>query len=131
MRLQSKVLVAFLPVALASGIGMAFLTKKVVHTILVEEAGYRGLLKGADIREAVGDLFGGDMETSLLPHLQSSLENAGAVYAMAVDSRGRVLAHTNVSEQGKVYEDPVTRRALDTAEPVFQEVADRGRPVLD
>jgi len=42
-------------------------------------------------------------------------------YAMILDLEGRVLIHTRLAETGTVFQDPLTRRALTTAEPMFQE----------
>jgi len=43
-------------------------------------------------------------------------------YAMILDLQGRVLIHTLVRETGAVYQDPLTRRSLAAAGPLFQEV---------
>src|SRR5574337_2136503 len=42
-------------------------------------------------------------------------------YAMILDLDGRVLIHTRLAERGAVYQDPLARRALTSAEPTFQE----------
>lgn len=46
-------------------------------------------------------------------------------YAMILDLDGRVLIHTRLAETGAIYQDPLTRRALTAAEPMFQETRSR------
>lgn len=51
-------------------------------------------------------------------------------YAMILDLDGRVLIHTRLAETGAVYQDPLTRRALTAAEPMFQETRSPQREML-
>ena len=42
-------------------------------------------------------------------------------YAMILDLNGRVLIHSRVNETGAIFQDPLTRRALPSSEPLIQE----------
>ena len=46
-------------------------------------------------------------------------------YAMILDLSGRVLIHSRVNETGVTYDDPLTRRALAAAAPLFHETRSR------
>lgn len=51
-------------------------------------------------------------------------------YLAALDYRGRVIAHTEPGEFGKVYEDPLTQEAMAASEPLTREVEEGGEPLL-
>jgi signal transduction histidine kinase len=57
-----------------------------------------------------------------LRQLVNSLGREGDLrYAMILDLEGRVLTHTRINETGARYDDPLTRRALTTDLPLFQQ----------
>ena len=51
-------------------------------------------------------------------------------YAVILDLEGRVLVHSRVNETGRLYSDPLTRRALAATAPEFQETRTRQGEVL-
>ena len=51
-------------------------------------------------------------------------------YAMVLDLDGRVLIHSRVNETGRVYRDPLTRRALAATGPFLQETRSRRGEIL-
>ncbi|OCC14140.1 sensory box sensor histidine kinase [Dissulfuribacter thermophilus] len=54
------------------------------------------------------------------------------VYLIVLDPKGRVLSHSNIKEYGKVYTDPVTKRALEATEILVQYVKDaNGNEMVD
>ena len=133
MRIRTKLLVFFLPLALLSVGVMSQLARTGVRAILEQEVEKRGISIVTGTAENPGMAAGfreGD-ERQLLAPLQSVLENTRALYAMALDDSGRVLAHTNVAEKGKVYTDAATVSALRSAHPVSARLEVAGRPVLD
>jgi signal transduction histidine kinase len=131
MRLQTKLLIFLASMAFLVGGLILFLSHRSVHTILVEEVAKRGLLKTKDLPTEAGSGFQTQSETAILPILQASLEQTGAIYAMALDPKGRVLAHTNVVETGKTYTDPATREALRSDQPGYREWEVDGQTVVD
>src|SRR5512137_2674652 len=50
--------------------------------------------------------------------------------AMILDLEGRVLIHSRVNETGRLYSDPLTRRALAATAPQFDETRTRQGEVL-
>jgi len=131
MRLHVKVLIFLLLTALIFGSGVILFSKKAVYDILIGEAGKRGLLKTRDLPTATASGFRSASEPMLLPALQKSLEETGALYAMALDQKGRVLAHTNVVEKGKIYRDRATTDALQSNVPRYLPREVEGQPILD
>lgn len=57
--------------------------------------------------------------------------NAGVVYAMVLDSKGRVFVHSSLAQKGKTLDGPIARAALDSDGLVFQRTSVDGEPVLD
>ena len=102
---------------------------------IVEQGEYkRGLsvAEGVAGNTQVKDGFRLGEESLLLPHLQNILSHTQAVFAMALDENGRVLAHTNVAETGKTYTDSTTMTLLTSAEPLYrQQQVDDGQVVMD
>lgn len=117
MRLQSKVLVFSVFIFLVLGLSILVLTKRVVHTILLNEVGKRGLLKTEDLPLSTAMGFQTGEEHALIPVLQKGLERAGAIYAIARNFDGRLLAQsTTFSEKNKI------------RELIFHQVADFSQP---
>src|SRR5690349_12146740 len=108
MKLQTKFLVAFIPVLFLSGGCLTYLAKRAIHRILLEEVARRGWSQLQSLEPGAVAGFRLRKERLLLPKLEWLCEQAGAMYAEALDPDGRVLAHTNLVEKGKVYSDPVT-----------------------
>ncbi len=131
MRLQTKVLIFFILVSVSSAGLVIWFSMDVVHTIQMEEVFKRGLLETRDLPAVTAAGFRAGNEPSLLLALQAGLEHTGAVYGMALDPTGRVLAHTNVVEKGKVYRDSVTTSALRATQPSYRQIIVDGQPVLD
>ena len=133
MKIRQKMLLGFLPIALLSVGVMTLFANRVVEQVLVQEVTRRGLsisLNLAKSRETALSFQTGD-EGRLLPMLQQIRENAGAQYAMVLDSAGLVLAHTNVVEKGKQYRDAATLRSIETEDPEHFLIEVDGRPVID
>lgn len=131
MRLQSKILLYFLFVALFSVGAMILLSKKALRSTVVQEVARRGLIKAEDMVDTLGRGFETRQERLLLPHLYAEQERTGAAYIMALDPEGRVLAHTNVAEKDKTYHDPVTREILALNRSGSRMVSFGGAPTVD
>ncbi|MBI3596697.1 MAG: HAMP domain-containing protein [Nitrospirae bacterium] len=131
MRLRTKVLIFFVLVTFSSAGLVIWFSMDVVHDILIEEVVKRGLLKTQDLPDVTVSGFRAGNEPLLLPVLQAGLEHTGAIYAMALDPTGLVLAHTNVVEKDKVYRDPVTASALRSDRPSYKQIIVNGQPVMD
>ncbi len=131
MRLQTKLLILFVPTALVAGGAVTFMTRRAVHAIILEEVEKRGLTAANDLSEALAKGFASGSERLLLPSLQSVQAKANALYAAALAPDGKVLSHTNVVETGKIYADPATRQALANDAPSSRPASFHGAPSLD
>lgn len=131
MKLQTKLLIFLISTTLLVAGLIVFLSHRSVHTILLEEAAKRGLLKTKGLPAETVSGFQTESEKIILPMLQASLEQTGAVYAMALDPNGRVLAHTNVIEAGKIYTDPVTRNAIRSDQPGYRELEVNDQTIVE
>ena len=110
MRIRNIILIFFLPVVVISVVAMTLFSRRVVEGELIQEVIKRG--QSVSIRfvqspEMIMSFQSGN-EKQLLPPLQQMMKNAGAVYAIVLDTQGRVLTHTNVVEKGKLYVDTFT-----------------------
>ncbi|WDT73864.1 MAG: HAMP domain-containing protein [Candidatus Manganitrophus sp.] len=134
MTLRTKFLIFIISIALFSGGASILLSKRGVHSILVGEVAKRGILKTTGLPGEPGEIvsaFKEEDEDLLLAFLQEAMERTGALYAGVLDERGRVLAHTNVVEKGKVYQDPVTQEALRLTQPGHREIQMGDQRVVD
>jgi PAS domain S-box-containing protein len=75
--------------------------------------------------------FEAKSEKMLLPHLKRLQIVTGAVYAMALDPRGLVLAHTEVSQKGRRYNDVFTGRVLQARGPISMMNLQNENPLLE
>jgi HAMP domain-containing protein len=133
MRITEKVLLLFLPTFMLSVVTMTLLSRRAAEQILIEDVALNGRALGINLaqsREMVESFRGGD-ERLLLPPLQQVQANTTAEYAMVLGLEGRVLAHTDVSQKGKVYDDEASRRAVNSNVPLQSELVVGGRRVMD
>jgi two-component system NtrC family sensor kinase len=131
MKLLVKFLLAFFSLALLLGAPLLFTVKNTVHQILLQDVEHRGILRATDMAEAAAGGFEAQSERMLLPALQSAMDRTGAMYAVALNPSGQVIAHTNVAEKGKRYTDATTLDALRSAKPSAHALSVKGDPVLD
>jgi signal transduction histidine kinase len=118
-------------VILLAGGAISFLSKRGVHAILIGEVAKRGILKNTSLPAEIVLAFRNGDEDLLLSLLQMMKQRTDALYAVALDSTGRVLAHTNVVEKGKVYQDPATQQALRSDQPRYRELEMVGQQVVE
>jgi diguanylate cyclase (GGDEF)-like protein/PAS domain S-box-containing protein len=131
MRLQTKVLVFSVLIFFVLGLSILVLTKRVVHIILVKEVGKRGLLKTEDLPLSTAMGFQTGEEHALIPVLQKGLERAGAVYAIARNFDGRLLAQTTLSDRGKPFQESIVRQVSDFSQPGIRQFEADGMEILD
>jgi signal transduction histidine kinase len=58
-------------------------------------------------------------------------QDADLLYIAILDNEGRVVSHNDVTEQGKLYADPLTQKALTTDNMVVQQVSGGEHNALD
>jgi signal transduction histidine kinase len=131
MKLQTKLVGFLVLLTLFWGGSITYLSKRGVHGTLVGEVAKRGILKTADLPIRIAPAFRSGDEEALLFLLQEVKNQTDAVYTIALDLTGRVLAHSNVVEKGKTYIDAATREALRSDQPGYHERTVDGRTVVD
>ncbi len=131
MKLQTKLLLFFVSVALISGGAIILFSTRGVHQILVQEVAKRSILKTTGLPAEMAAVFQAGDEEILLSLLQTMVQRTDALYAIALGPEGRVLAHTNVVEKGKIYTDSATREALRADQSGHLEWISNGRNVVD
>ena len=131
MKLQTKFLIFFISLFLLLGGLIIFLSKRAVHSVLLQEVEKRALLNEVNLPSEMTMSYRTGDEDLILSLLQLTLKRSGAVYAISLNQEGRVLAHTNVVEKGKIYRDDATIKALHSEGPVSREMKEGGRPILD
>ena len=133
MRIRNKILIFFIPLAVTSVVAMALFSRRAVESELVQEVIKRGQsisLRLVQSPEMITNFQSGN-EKQLLPPLQKMMKNAGAVYAVVLDTNGRVLTHTNVVEKGKLYRDTFTIKVVKSEFSEHGKMEIDGKPVMD
>ncbi len=133
MRMQTKLLLFFVPLAMLFAVGMSLLSQQVVLGVIEQEVVKRGLDAVSATVQKPAFLPGlrARDESQLLPLIQTLVSNGQGVYSLAQDGAGRVIAHTNVAEHGKLYDDPLTLESVYSDAPVYRQIQTSDGPVLD
>ena len=131
MKLMAKVTAFFLLLGLVSGGLVIGLTWSAVKSAVTKNLVSSTLNDVAELAENSVDGFLNQSETQLLSMLQLTQQAMGAQYVEALDPRGRVLAHTNVAEKGRAYEDPATLRILKDDKAGVRIVRRNGEAILE
>jgi PAS domain S-box-containing protein len=131
MRLKAKVLLAFVPLSLLTAALVVALERRAVHRILFDELAAGAVQDSKEISSDVAGAFATRRESLILPYLQTLVERTHASYAVALDTAGCVVAHTNVVEHGKIYRDADTRAALASDQAGFQNLRLDGRAAIN
>ena len=130
MKLQAKFLGLILAAGLLGAGAVLALIQSSVHSVIIggiEKSSV--VLALASMHDLAAALASG-RETDLLPVLQKLQREEGALYAAALDPDGRILAHTTVTEKGRIEDDAFTKAGLTAGEPRLKKDIVRGEPVL-
>lgn len=131
MKLLPKLILFFVPFTMFVSGMVVVLSKDKVHDILMEEVMRRGVASAENSFFLLGQGVESGNESLILPQLQQIKQITGGSYAMALDTSGNVLAHTNVAEEDKTYGDPATLESLRAADPQSHEIKKGGKPFLN
>ena len=131
LNLKAKVLLAFVPLSVVTGALIVTLERRAVDRILVDELAQRVLGRTTELSAKLAAEVERRDENSALTGLHAFIQQAHASYAVALDTAGFVVAHTNVVERGKTYRDAATVDALARQEPGYTVGSDGGREILD
>ncbi|HEX4049100.1 MAG TPA: hypothetical protein VH309_14740, partial [Elusimicrobiota bacterium] len=113
MRLQNKVLLVALPLAIVFAALTAVVVRRATESLMVREVGARLAPQAEDFANGLAKTWNGRRESDLLARLQQAQAFSGAAYVEALSPDGTVLAHTNVLETGKRRDDAVARAAME------------------
>jgi PAS domain S-box-containing protein len=115
---------------IAAGL-ILFLIHRSVHSAIMSDLEKNVLVVAKAAAQDAAPGFEAGSESLLLPQLQSIQSREGAVYAAALDPRGKVIAHTTIKEKGAVQDDSVTQAALRAEQPTVNTLLLSGNPVLE
>ena len=133
MKLQNKLFVYTLPLYLLVVVLMTALSQYIVRTIVEQGEYNRGLGVGLSVGKNAEVISGFQTKAKnrLLPYLQALQEYTQALYVVALDQNGLVLAHTNVVEAGKTHTDSITLSILHIDGPTHRKLVVENQHVLD
>lgn len=133
MKLQTKFFLSTIPLVATAALLMSWLAQKTITAHLIKQVLGAGITwTQAYIKsEKLIRYFDKNKEIILLPHLQAIIKNTGAAYAWAVDGQGRILAHSDVAQQGKLSGDDLTRLVLRHKTPQHKIIAGEKKNILD
>ncbi|MFI5349521.1 MAG: ATP-binding protein [Elusimicrobiota bacterium] len=130
MKLRNKILLSALPLAIVFAGVTAFVGRRVTEELMVRELGRRVRPQAEDFASGLARGWDGRRETAILSRLQQAQAFSGAAFVEALSPDGRVLAHTNVLETGKVRDDQDARAALAAEQTVYARAHDSRGPLL-
>jgi PAS domain S-box-containing protein len=131
VKLHTKVLLGVAAAALFAGQGVVVYSRKAVHDAFLSHIRESAAAAAAGVSSRLAPAIAAADEGRILAILSAFLRAEGGGYAAALDGAGRVLAHSNVVEVGKVYGDPQAESALKTGRALSRERRIEGRPVLE
>jgi PAS domain S-box-containing protein len=131
MKLRTQFSLAFIPLLILSGVGLTQLARHSVHRIVLDDAADRGKERLEQLAVNGASALEKNSEQDLLPLLTNAMARLGAVYVLALDPDGKVVADTNVLEKDKRYSDAITQRALRSSESQIAETRLPSGPALD
>jgi PAS domain S-box-containing protein len=131
MKLLGKVFLLFVSVAILLGGPLLWTVRKTAHQIDLDELDQEGTVAVRELATRVAPEFPRAREAFLLPMLQTAQEQTSALYVAVMDSTGRVLAHTNVAEKGRLYRDANTHSDLQLDKPASRAGSYNGAPIME
>ncbi|UPT73687.1 MAG: hypothetical protein M0D55_17820 [Elusimicrobiota bacterium] len=130
MKLQNKFLALLAPAGFVAGGLILYLIKRAANEVIVGGAERAAATIARAAALEAGRPMARGREADLLPVVQTFQRREGALYAAALGPDGRVLAHTTVTEKGRVESDERTAEALKSDEPRTWTGEERGEPVI-
>lgn len=131
MKLQGKIFLLFVSIATLLGGPLLWTVRQSVRKIDLEDVAQKGQVKVLDLVDRIARDFPSQNEILLLPFLQAAQDQSGALYVVALGMDGRVLAHTNVVEKGKIYSDVNTQADLRLNSPDGHAASYRGSLIME
>ena len=130
MKLFHKLLLALVPALLVGQLAVILYSKRSIRAVMDSTDASVARARTEDFLEKLGGRLSGG-ERRLLPVLQAVRRESGASYAFLLDPSGRVLAHTDLLQTGRLFDDPVSRASLKADGFLLQGTTHKGQPVLD
>lgn len=112
MKIYTKAVLIGVPLAVISAAVIILFSINAVRRFMIRELVENVTLDAREKSELFSEAFMGNKKDDLLTAVQRLRENAEAVSVAAISPKREVLAHTDVSEIGKIYQDPFTLQAF-------------------
>jgi PAS domain S-box-containing protein len=130
--IRFKLLVFMVPMAVLATALMGTLAKRAVSLVLVERSSERARAMALELaaRPETSAGLSARREAPLLAKFQAAVA-AGAAYAAALDTEGRVAAHSDLLRTGERRMDAATQEALRAGEPLVRRLETPAGPVVE
>jgi PAS domain S-box-containing protein len=130
VKLQSKFLGLILSSGLFAAALLLVLIQRSVHSVIVGGLEQSSVVLALSSMHDLAAGIASGREMDLLPALQKLQRDEGALYAAALDANGLILAHTTVTEKGRIDDDELTKAGIRANEPRLRKSSVRGEPAL-
>ncbi len=131
MKLHRKLLLVFLPLGALSTAAIAYYSYRAVGAVLLEDLTSNADNVAQPLLPRLAPGLRRSSEPLLLPTLEHCMLAAGARYAAAISSDGRIVAHTDVARRGERVDDAFTSRALAAGSSRSRVLVVDGAPILE
>ncbi len=131
MKLKNKLLVYFIPSFLIfSGVISLFIHKTVVR-IITESTITEGIREVSEAAVRAAGPLKEKSEIKLLPVLIDTKNKLNARDTFALDLNGTIIAHSKITERGRLFICPLRQSALDSQTPYFHFINDKNNNGVD
>jgi PAS domain S-box-containing protein len=131
VRLFAKFLLGLAVVIALTAAGILWYAGRSVHAALVDETVRAALRLGDELDRRIAPGFETRGEAELTSALLKLQRDTGGLGAFIADMEERVVAHTNVAEQGGTLADTWELAAHNAESPRMREFSVRGEPALE
>jgi PAS domain S-box-containing protein len=113
------------------GASLAAYSQRALHEALSGWLAQVGERECDEIKGAAASALAERDENRLIPLLRGLLESTDGAYAAALDPTGRIVAHSDVAQAGRMRGDALTREALASSRPIARELVRDGRELVE
>lgn len=131
MKLYTRVLLGVGLASVLAGHGIIVYSRRAVHAALIAQIRAQGEEEAAAIAPRLAPAIAAGDEKRLLPLLSEYLRATDGAHAFVLNDAGRVVAHSNVAEAGKIYYDPAAMTAMKSSGASAREVMLKERAMLE
>ncbi len=103
MKIRTKIFIFSLLASLSMAVSFSVLARMIIHSVIFQKIEESVRLELIGLIEETRPYFSANNEQNFLETFQEIMARDQLFYVAAINPLGRVIAHTNVGEKGKVY----------------------------